>query len=90
MASETNLFIAVATAIVVLSVALMLVARRFKGVRVAEQERASAEQQQPPRIVLHLRAESQPSKAYNPFSKDELQLLHTVTLADDKVDVLAQ
>ncbi|KAJ2716131.1 hypothetical protein H4R19_000816 [Coemansia spiralis] len=88
MASEINLFVAVAAAVVVLSVALMLIARRFKGVLATEpaaSNPAHGQQQQlqllPPRIVVHLRSDARPSKAYNPFSEDELQLLHTVTLA---------
>ncbi|KAJ2083389.1 hypothetical protein H4R24_000866 [Coemansia sp. RSA 988] len=78
MVNEVSLFIGVSAGVVAVSIVLLLVARRFQG------------QPPPPRprVALQLRPTNRALKPYNPFSKDELQLLHTVTFAQVDVDAL--
>ncbi|PIA18534.1 hypothetical protein COEREDRAFT_79587 [Coemansia reversa NRRL 1564] len=76
MVNEVSLFIGVSAGVVAVSIVILLVARRFQG-------------QQPPnrpRVALQLRPINRTDKSYNPFSKDELQLLHTVTISQIDVD----
>ncbi|KAJ2158491.1 hypothetical protein GGF46_003729, partial [Coemansia sp. RSA 552] len=84
MVNEVNLFIAVTAGIVVLVIALMLVARRFHGLRNTAQAEGRARRPNP----LPLRLTGQPTKPYNPFSKDELQLLQAITLLQPDIDLL--
>ncbi|KAJ2318219.1 hypothetical protein IWW51_005166, partial [Coemansia sp. RSA 2702] len=87
MVSQANVFIAVAASVLVAVIILMLVARRFKGQR--EIDRTPEQRPRRPGLTFQLQPSNRPIKPYNPFSDDELQLLHTVTLTKEDIAMLA-
>ncbi|KAJ1856562.1 hypothetical protein GGH12_002037 [Coemansia sp. RSA 1822] len=86
MVSEVNIFIIVAAVAVVLTVVIMLVVRRFQGQRGANQQ--NRRRPRHPRFIMQLQPSDRSTKPYNPFAKDELQLLNLVTLTQSDIDVL--
>ncbi|KAJ2358673.1 hypothetical protein IWW50_001076 [Coemansia erecta] len=86
MVSDINIFIIVAAVVLVLTVALMAVVRRFQGQRDADSQPGRRIRQ--PRFIMQLRPSDRSAKPYNPFAKDELQLLNMVTLTQPDIDTL--
>ncbi|KAJ2001959.1 hypothetical protein GGI04_001280 [Coemansia thaxteri] len=91
MVSEINIFIVVAASVTVLTVVLMIVARRFRGQRNGPPPlpttRASGAATRQGR-ALQFRPSDRPVKPYNAFSEAELQLIEVVVLTHDDVKAM--
>ncbi|KAJ1812686.1 hypothetical protein LPJ56_005412 [Coemansia sp. RSA 2599] len=94
MSTELNIFIIVAVSVSAVTILVMILTRRFRGLQQPQQRDSDDQQPQRYRIqpsrrrVIQFRPSNRPVKPYNPFSKDELQLLPTVTLTQSDVDKL--
>ncbi|KAJ1881484.1 hypothetical protein H4R99_004088 [Coemansia sp. RSA 1722] len=96
MSTELNVFIIVAISVSAVTIAVMILARRFRGPQQQQQQQdgSNTPQSQRYRIqpsrrrIVQFRPSNRPVKPYNPFSKDELQLLPTVNLTQADVDRL--
>ncbi|KAJ2846798.1 hypothetical protein J3B02_004316, partial [Coemansia erecta] len=96
MSTELNVFIIVAISVSAVTIAVMVLTRRFRGLQHSQQRGPDGQQshsqryriQPSRRRVIQFRPSNRPVKPYNPFSKDELQLLPTVTLTQHDVDRL--
>ncbi|KAJ1845059.1 hypothetical protein LPJ73_004975 [Coemansia sp. RSA 2703] len=75
----------------------MIGARRFRGQQQQEQEQQQNQTgaitqgtttSQARRRILQFRPSNRPVKPYNPFAKDELQLLPTISLTQANIDAL--
>ncbi|KAI9504402.1 hypothetical protein GGI25_003323 [Coemansia spiralis] len=90
MVNQVNLFIAVAASVLCLSIILMIVARRFKGVRTTANPAQTPYLRPGHQALSQFRPSARTAKPYNPFTKDELCLLHHTTLTRETLDSILE
>ncbi|KAJ1788838.1 hypothetical protein LPJ59_005464 [Coemansia sp. RSA 2399] len=92
MVNQLTVFISVAASVFFISIVLMVFARRFQGTSQpvgpshSNTSVVSLQQAAGRRRAVQFRPSNRPAKPYNPFSKDELSLLHRTTLTQADLD----
>ncbi|KAI7822280.1 hypothetical protein BX661DRAFT_187620 [Kickxella alabastrina] len=93
MQAQTIVFVVVAISVTVLTISLMFVVRKFFVPTSHPSEQYSGSTttisaQERRRRVLQFRPSNRPVKPYNPFSKNELQLLPIMVLTQSNIDLI--